>query len=57
MKLQEYVTRPLEQSLKELTLTKVHVFSDDEGNVRAIELKYEEISPLKEKDKPKTTSW
>ena len=48
MKLQEYVTRPLEQSLKELTLTKVQVFSDDEGTVKAIELNYEDIPQLKE---------
>lgn len=48
MKLQDYVTKPLEQSLKELTLTRVQVFSDDNGTVKAIELKYEDVSQSRE---------
>lgn len=51
MKLQDYVTKPLEQSLKDLTLTKVQVHSDDESTIKAIELKYEEISQPKKEDK------
>ena len=41
MKLNEVYTKPLKEVIDQLNLTDMKVHADDDGNVKAIELKYE----------------
>lgn len=40
MKLSDVYTKPLKEVIEELELTKTEIYSDEDGNVKAIELKY-----------------
>lgn len=53
MKLSEVYSRPLKEIIEELELSNMEVHSDEDGNVKAIELKYTEKKPEPE---PKATN-
>lgn len=42
MKLNEVYSKPLKEVIDKLELSKVEIHTDDDGNVKAIELKYTE---------------
>ena len=42
MKLNEVYSKPLKEVIEELELSKVEIYTEDDGNVKAIELKYTE---------------
>lgn len=48
MKLNDVYTKPLKDVVEELNLTDMKVHTDDDGEVRSIELKYEPIASRKE---------
>ena len=54
MKLSEVYSRPLKEIIEELELSNMEVHSDEDGNVKAIELKYTE---KKAEPIPKTNLW
>ena len=54
MKLSEVYSRPLKEIIEELELSNMEVHSDEDGNIKAIELKYTE---KKAEPKPKTNLW
>ena len=41
VKLSEFVTKPLGEAIAELNLVDAKIHTDNEGNVEAVELKYE----------------
>ncbi len=53
MKLSDICNKSLEEIIKEMELSKMEIHTDDDGNVRAIELKYTEKKKELEK---KTTN-
>lgn len=42
MKLSEVYSKPLKEVIEELELSKAEIHTDDDGNVKVIELKYTE---------------
>lgn len=46
MKLNDVYTKPLKDVVEELNLTDMKVHTDDDGEVRSIELKYEPNNPV-----------
>ncbi len=54
VKLSEVYSRPLKEIIEELELSNMEVHSDEDGNIKAIELKYTE---KKAEPKPKTNLW
>lgn len=42
MKLNEVYSKPLKEVIEELELSKAEIHTDDDGNVKAIELRYTE---------------
>lgn len=58
MKLNEVYCSPLKEVIEKLELSDMKVHSDDNGNVKAIELKYTEKAPEKAPEKEvKTLPW
>lgn len=53
MKLGELYSKPLQEVLQELNLVDMKVHTDDDGEVKAVELKYGEKSVEKKKE----TTW
>lgn len=53
MKLGELYSKPLQEVLQELNLVDMKLYTDDDGEITAIELKYEE----KNVEKKKETTW
>lgn len=54
MKLNEVYIKPLKEVIEDMELSDMDVHSDDNGNVKSIELKYTEKHPEPE---PKRVPW
>jgi len=54
MKLSKFYIQSLQENLKEMELVDLKVHTDDEGNVKAVELKYgdKSLEGTKKKDYP-----
>ncbi len=57
MKLGELYSKPLQEVLQELELVDMKVHTDDSGEVKAVELKYEENNIEKNIEKKKEPMW
>lgn len=53
MKLNDVYTKPLKDVVEELNLTDMKVHTDDDGEVRSIELKYEPNTLTEAKEVPR----
>lgn len=50
MKLNELYNKPIKEVIEELEFTDMKVHTDDNGNVRSVELKYENSTEKREKE-------
>lgn len=57
MKLSEVYSKPLKEVIENLELSDIKVHSDDNGNVKAIELKYTEKAPKAPEKEVKNLPW